>query len=104
MSKMEFKFWGICKGSGKLQGDATELTDFSAWAKSRGIDPKMPHGLRPVDLHTEQAYKHHMDYVPQHLANTMFKEDVSWGDFSVFEGQYSCVTRTCIRYLKELIK
>ena len=82
MSKMKFKFWGICKGCGKLVGDATELTDFDTWARSRSIDPTKPHGKRPVDPMAENAYSHHPEYILQKDADGMFNDEITWDIFN----------------------
>lgn len=82
MSKMTFNFWGICKGCGKLVGDATELRDFPTWAKSRSIDSSKPYGPRPVDEQIEKDYQHHPEYVLQKDADVMFKEEDTWDKFS----------------------
>lgn len=79
---MQFKFWGICAGCGKLVGDATELTDFKDWARSRNINPRGPHGARPVNAHAEQAYQHHPEYVLQKDIAGMFNED-PWDSYGI---------------------
>lgn len=81
MSKMQFKYWGICKYDGMLMGDATAVDDFTLWAKSRGIDPTKPFGERPVPPEIEEQYKHHPCYVKQSDADTMFKNESEWGAF-----------------------
>lgn len=51
-----------------MQGDSTELTDFSKWAKSRNIDLKLPHGERPVPPEVEMSFmspNRHPEYCPQ---------------------------------------
>ena len=72
--RMQFRFYGISKWSGKLIGDATEMQDFYKWAESRGIDIDgvHPYGPRPVPLVVEQNYPHANCYMDQEKADNFF--------------------------------
>ncbi len=72
--KMQFRFYGVSKWTGKLVGDATEIQDVGVWARSRGIDISGLHpiGNRPVPSYVESSYPHEPTYITQEDADTFF--------------------------------
>jgi len=69
---MQFRFYGVSKWTGKLEGDSTELQDIWEWVDSRGIDRSEPFGVRPVPPWVENLYPHSSTYVRQEIADTFF--------------------------------
>lgn len=72
--RMQFRFYGVSKWTGELEGDATATQDFDAWARSRGIDTSGLHpcGSRPVPPWVENSYTHSITYFCQEDADTFF--------------------------------
>jgi len=72
--RMQFRFYGVSKWTGRLEGDATAIQDFSEWAKSRGIDVtgEHPFGPRPIPQVVEELYLHAFSYMPQEKADAFF--------------------------------
>lgn len=72
--KMQFRFYGVSKWTGTLQGDATATQDFKLWAKSRGIDLSglHPYGERPVPPFVEACYPHDPTYLIQEKVDNFF--------------------------------
>lgn len=73
--RMQFRFYGVSKWTGKLEGDATACQDILEWARSRGVDTsgEHPFGDRPVPPWVESAYPHSCTYVSQEKADTFFQ-------------------------------
>jgi len=72
--KMQFRFYGISKWTGELEGDATATQDIDLWAKSRGVDTSglNPFGERPTPQYIEQSFPQSPTYLPQEKVDTFF--------------------------------